>query len=156
MLFERIDTECINDDETPWMPYTPYDENTLVKYFKIDPVRGESIVMLKSPPRGKKPKHHHTGTVIVYTIQGAWKYIEHDWTARAGSVVYETAGTVHTPIGVSDEATITLSIVTGELLYLDDDNKIIAQSNWKTNMERYLNHCKKHGITPKDLSTFAV
>ena len=33
---------------------------------------------------------------MVYTIEGKWKYKEHDWIAGPGSVVYETAASTHT------------------------------------------------------------
>ncbi len=44
--------------------------------------------------------------------------------------------------------------MTGELLYLDDKDNIIAVENWKTSMDRYLSYCQANGIKPKDLSTF--
>ncbi len=155
MQFETIDTGCLNADESPWIPYAPYSEEVMIKYFKIDPVRGETVSLLKLPGGSKLSMHHHTGTVIVYTVQGQWKYLEHDWTASAGSVVYETASTRHTPVALSDEAVITFNIVVGELLYLDDSGKVIAMENWRTAMDRYLSHCRKHGIVPRDLSSFA-
>ena len=30
--------------------------------------------MMKAPAGVQLPKHHHTGTVMVYTIEGKWKY----------------------------------------------------------------------------------
>jgi quercetin dioxygenase-like cupin family protein len=155
MLFESINTGCLDGDATPWMPFAPYSDNVLIKYFKIDPVRGETVTLLKVPAGAELPRHHHTGTVIVYTVQGSWRYKEHDWIARAGSVVYETASTRHTPQATDgEEDVITFNIVVGELLYLDDQDNIIAVENWKTSMDRYLNYCKAHDMVPKDLSAF--
>lgn len=156
MMFEQIDTGSLNSEDTPWMPFAPYSNDIFIKYFKIDPVRGEFITLLKAPAKAAMPKHHHTGTVIVYTIQGAWKYKEHDWVARAGGVVYETASTAHTPEMVGDEEVITFNIVAGELLYLDDKDNIIAVENWKTGMKRYLDYCAANDIAPRDLSSFAA
>ena len=51
---------------------------------------------MKAPLDVQLPKHHHTGTVMVYTIEGKWKYKEHDWVAGPGSIVYETAASTHT------------------------------------------------------------
>jgi quercetin dioxygenase-like cupin family protein len=93
MLFEFTNTSCLNGEDTPWMPLAPYSDDVKIKYFKIDPVRGEIIALLKMPAGMEFPRHHHTGTVIVYTVQGSWRYKEHDWIAHAGSVVYETAST---------------------------------------------------------------
>jgi 2,4'-dihydroxyacetophenone dioxygenase len=107
-----------------------------IKYFKIDPVQGEVVVLLKAPAGAELPRHHHTGTVIVYTVQGAWKYKEHNWIARAGSVVYETASSRHTP-----EA-------------LPGDEDVIAFETWRTAVDRYVNYCKSVGPKPRDLSSF--
>jgi quercetin dioxygenase-like cupin family protein len=156
MLFESINTGCLDGDDTPWMPFAPYSNDVLIKYFKIDPVRGEIVALLKVPAGVEMPRHHHTGTVIVYTLQGSWRYKEHDWTARTGSVVYETASTRHTPQATAGgEDVITFNIVAGELLYLDEQDNIIAVENWKTSMDRYLAYCQANDLRPMDLSAFS-
>ena len=96
MLYKQIDTAVIDGESLPWVPMTPYTDKILLKYFKLDPIRGEWIVMMKVPLGVQLPKHHHTGTVMVYTIEGKWKYEEHDWVAGPGSIVYETAASTHT------------------------------------------------------------
>ena len=157
MLYENVDTAVIDGESLPWVPLTPYSDDILLKYFKLDPIRGEWIVMMKAPMSAALPKHHHTGTVMVYTIEGKWKYKEHDWTAGPGSIVYETAASTHTfevvEEGESGYVT-TLVTVTGDLLFLDDKGNIVALENWKTSMERYLAYCEKHDIKPKDLTAF--
>jgi quercetin dioxygenase-like cupin family protein len=156
VIFENINTGCLNDEDSPWMPYAPYSDQVMVKYFKIDPVHGEVCVMMKAPPGIEMARHHHTGTVIVYTVQGAWKYKEHDWVARAGSLVYETASTAHTPESLpGTDDTIAFNVVKGELVYTDDKGNVLAVENWKTAMKRYLDYCSANGVTPKDLSSFA-
>ncbi|WP_434033105.1 2,4'-dihydroxyacetophenone dioxygenase family protein [Cupriavidus sp. a3] len=158
MLYQQVDTAVIDGESLPWVPFTPYSEDVLLKYFKLDPVRGEWIVRMKAPIGMQLPKHHHTGTVIVYTIEGQWKYKEHDWVAGPGSVVYETAASTHTPEVVSTESTDsyveTLVIVTGDLVFVDENDKVMAIENWKTAMQRYLAYCEKHDIEPKDLTAF--
>jgi 2,4'-dihydroxyacetophenone dioxygenase len=157
MYFETIDTGCINDADLPWIPFTPYDDRIFLKYFKIDPVHGEIVVMLKAPAGVEMARHHHTGTVIVYTVQGKWKYKEHDWVAAPGSVVYETASSRHTPQALpGDDDVIVFNVIKGELVYLDADDNVLAVENWKTSMDRYLAHCAAHGLTARDLSSFAV
>ena len=44
--------------------------------------------------------------------------------------------------------------VTGDLLFLDENDNIIASENWKTGLHRYLAYCEQHGIEPKDLTSF--
>ncbi|HSH95955.1 MAG TPA: 2,4'-dihydroxyacetophenone dioxygenase family protein [Roseimicrobium sp.] len=157
MLYEHVDTAVIDGESLPWVPMTPYSEDVLLKYFKLDPTRGEWIVMMKVPFGVSLPKHHHTGTVMVYTIEGRWKYKEHDWVAGAGSIVYETAASTHTFEVVEEGESghvVTLVQVTGDLLFLDDKGNIVASENWKTSLHRYLAYCEQHGIKPKDLTAF--
>ena len=157
MLYEQIDTAVIDGESLPWVPLTPYTDKILLKYFKLDPIRGEWIVLMKAPRGVSLPKHKHTGTVLVYTIEGKWKYEEHDWVAGPGSIVYETAASTHTFEVVAEGASgyvITLVQVNGDLLFLDDKDNIVAQENWKTSLQRYLAYCEQHGIKPKDLTAF--
>ncbi|MNV73212.1 hypothetical protein D3C71_1663480 [compost metagenome] len=104
------------------------------------------------------PKHHHTGTVMVYTIEGQWKYKEHDWIAGPGSIVYETAASTHTPevvsTGTADGYSLMLVQVTGDLAFLDGNDNIVALENWKSGLQRYLAYCEQHDIAPKDLTAF--
>ena len=157
MLYEHVDTALIDGESLPWVPFTPYAENVLLKYFKLDPIRGEWIVLMKAPLDMQLPKHHHTGTVMVYTIEGNWKYEEHDWVAGPGSIVYETAASTHTFEVVAEGESgyvTTLVQVTGDLLFVDDKGNIVAQENWKTGLQRYLAYCEQHCIQPKDLTAF--
>jgi 2,4'-dihydroxyacetophenone dioxygenase len=157
MLYEHINTAVIDGDSLPWVPLTPYTDQILLKYFKLDSIRGEWIVMMKVPLGVGLPKHHHTGTVMVYTIDGKWRYKEHDWVAGPGSIVYETAASAHTfevvAVG-ADGYMLTLIQVTGDLLFLDGNDNVIAIENWKTSLQRYLAYCKQHGLEPKDLTAF--
>jgi 2,4'-dihydroxyacetophenone dioxygenase len=158
MLFEQIQTACLNDADLPWVPFTPYSERVLIKYFKLDPIRGETIALLKAPAKGQMPRHRHTGTVIVYTVQGRWKYREHEWIAERGSIVYETAGSSHTPEAVEprdgNEDIVTLNIIQGELLFVDDGGQVLAAEDWRSGWERYAAYCRAQGIEPKDLTAF--
>ena len=157
MNFEQIDTAVIDDQSVPWMPFTPYTDQVFLKPFKLDPVRGEMIVLLKAPAGFELPKHHHSGTVIVYTLEGSWKYKEHDWVARPGSVVFETAGSSHTPQSVAGQGSVvTFNVVVGDLIFMDQNDNVLAIENWKSMMQRYLGHCEKHGITPIDLTSFGA
>jgi 2,4'-dihydroxyacetophenone dioxygenase len=158
MLYEQIQTACINDSDLPWVPFTPYSERVLIKYFKLDPIRGETIALMKAPAKGQMPRHRHTGTVIVYTVAGRWKYREHDWIAEKGSIVYETAGSSHTPEALppiaGEDEIVTLNIIQGELLFVDDAGRVLAAEDWRSGWERYSAFCRAKGIETKDLTAF--
>lgn len=156
LTFEQIETRCLNDDATPWIPMYRDRPGIDIKYFRIDPVRGEVLCSLRMQAGMQLPAHHHTGTVIVYTLQGSWKYQEHDWVAHAGSVVFETASSRHTPETLPDSGVVhTFNVVSGELLFLDADGKLVATENWRSALHRYLKHCERNQLTPLDLSGFA-
>ena len=157
MAYEGVDTGAIGFDDVPWVPYLPYTPDAHVKLVKADPVRGETITFLKVPAGMALPKHHHSGTVIVYTIKGAWRYLEHDWIATPGSVVFETASSAHTAVAVEGhgDEIVTLNITVGELIYLDDKDQVLAIESWKTMVERYLAYCAAEGIAPRDVTSFA-
>jgi hypothetical protein len=90
----------------------------------------------------------------VYTVEGKWKYKEHDWVAGPGSCVYETAGTRHTPQAVGEGELLMFVILQGELVYLDENDQILATENWRTAMDRYLAYCKDNGLEARDLTSF--
>jgi hypothetical protein len=156
MFYETIDTALIDVESLPWMPFAPYSDEIFLKLIKVDPITGQWIALLKAPARSELPMHHHAGTVMVWTMQGQWKYVEHDWVATPGSFVFETAGSRHTPIAVGDEEVVTLNIVQGDWNIVTPEGAVLAIENWKSMMERYLAFCRGKGIKPVDLSSFSV
>ena len=51
-------------------------------------------------------RHRHTGPVHVFTMAGAWKYLEYEDVNRAGSYLYEPANSTHT-FSVIEETGVT-------------------------------------------------
>lgn len=156
MFYETIDTALIDVESLPWMPFAPYSETIFLKLIKVDPITGQWIALLKAPSDAELPLHHHAGTVMVWTIAGQWRYLEHDWVAGPGSFVYETAGSRHTPVSVGDKEVVTLNIVMGDWNLMSSEGAVLAIENWKSMMDRYLNFCKAQGITPVDISSFSA
>ncbi|MFC2950575.1 2,4'-dihydroxyacetophenone dioxygenase family protein [Marinicaulis aureus] len=144
---------CLNDEDTPWIPFD-LDGSVALKYFHINPVKGEIVLLAKNKAGVKLPRHYHTGQVIVYTVAGYWKYAEHDWTAGPGSVVYEVAGSEHQPIILPDHDVLAVNIVQGESFFYDENGTQLGAMNCDFAMTTYLKHCEENGIKPKDLTTF--
>ena len=94
--------------DNPWIPFTPLSDQVFLKYWKVDPVRGDTV--------------------------------------------YEVAGSSHTTESLDD--TEVFFILVGELLFLDEDKKILWQENDKTSIERYTNYCAANGIELRDLSSW--
>lgn len=156
MFYETIETALIDVEGLPWMPFVPYSDDVFIKVIKIDPVRGEWVTLLKTPPYTELPMHHHSGTVMVWTVSGSWRYKENDWVATPGSFVFETAASRHTPITVGDEEVVTLNIVQGDWNIVSPEGAVLAIENWKSMMDRYLNYCKSQGIASIDVSSFSA
>ena len=154
MNYEKVATSYVDAESYPWIPFTPYSDKVFLKVLKCEPVSGTFVTLLKAPADIALPKHHHRGTVMVYTIQGQWRYMEHDWVAQPGSFVYETAASTHTPEGHGEDDVITLNVQVGDSIYLDKNGGVMAIENWKTMLDRYLDYCRSRGIEPVDVSSF--
>lgn len=154
MFCETIDTALIDVESLPWMPFAPYSDTIFLKLIKVDPIRGEWTTLLKIPPNTELPMHHHSGSVMVWTIAGRWKYLEHDWTAGPSSFVFETAASRHTPVSLGDEV-ITLNIVQGDWNLMSPEGAVLAIENWKSMVDRYVNFCKSRGMKPVDVTSFS-
>ena len=122
-LIQEVETKNVHGADLPWVPFAPYSDEVFLKYFRIDPVRGEILVSMRFPPGLELPKHYHTGIVIGHTIRGAWRYLEHDWVATEGSFVYEPPGEIHTLVvdeQVGATEMITFFNIHGAMVYVDD------------------------------------
>ena len=149
---QELDVNYMGGADNPWIPFTPLSDKVFLKYWKVDPVRGEIVVSMRFEDGLVLPTHYHTGMVIGHTVKGAWRYQENNWVSRAGDTVYEVAGSSHTPESLDD--TEVFFILVGELLFLDEDKKILWSENHKTSIERYTNYCEANSITPRDLSSW--
>ena len=141
-------------DSLPWVPFTPYSEKVGIKLLQVDPIRGEMVLLMRVPAGTYLGAHNHRGRVILYTISGGWRYMEHDWVARTGDFVYETAGSTHSFQGEPDADTTMFIIVDGSLEFLDQDGKIAAIEDWRSMLERLEAHCRAQGIKVPDLVQF--
>ena len=55
-------------------------------WINITRARGDAIIS----------RHRHSSPVTGYTLAGTWGYLEHDWTARPGTFIFEPPGETHT------------------------------------------------------------
>ena len=141
---------AVHTDELPWVPQG---EQVWFKPLRFDLTSGRWINLLKVEGGGKVNRHRHTGgQVMGYCVEGSWHYLEREWVARPGTLVYEPPGDIHTLV-VDEEVgyMITLFILEGTVQYIDDDDNLIYQDDVFSKMERYLRFCEEQGIEPIDL-----
>src|SRR3954453_11810218 len=153
-LHQNVVTSHVDAESLPWVPFAPYSDEVLLKYHKVDPVRGEVVAGFRMPAGADMAAHYHTGTVMVYTVRGSWRYLEHDWIARPGDVAYETAASAPKPVVVGDEEAEAIPITTGELRFLDDAGASIARENLKTSLDPCEAYCEANGLDVHDLTSF--
>lgn len=156
MLHEQIETNYVSGQEMPWVPFAPLSDEVFMKYFRIDPLRGEVLAVMRFPQGSVFPPHYHSGVVIAHTLKGAWRYTEQRWVAKAGDTVYEPAGSTHTPESVGDEECEVFFVLSGDLIFQDEDGNLLWRENWKTAIDRYTNYCKANGVEPQDITSFAA
>jgi 2,4'-dihydroxyacetophenone dioxygenase len=94
--------------------------------------------------------HRHTGPVFGYTTSGAWKYKEYDYVNRAGSFLYEPAGSVHTLTCVEDETRVWFQMY-GVNLNLDAEGNIESVSDGAGSLAAYVALCEAQGFPPPNV-----
>ena len=89
--------------------------------------------------------HRHTGPVWGYTVSGAWKYKEYDYVNRAGSFLYEPAGSVHTLSCIENDTRVWFHMY-GANLNLDADGKVDSVADGLITLEFYRAACEAQGL----------
>ncbi len=90
-------------------------------------------------------KHRHTGPVFGYTTSGAWKYKEYDYVNRAGSFLYEPAGSEHTLQCIEDDTRVWFQMY-GANINLDEAGEIDSVVDGQVTLEFYLAMCEAEGL----------
>lgn len=141
--------QAIHADDIPWVPQG---KRVWYKPLRFDLVRGQWINLLKIEGEGRVNRHRHTGgQVLGYCIDGEWRYLERDWVARPGTLIYEPPGDIHTLVTTRPEGMLTLFVLEGTVQYIDDDDNLIYQDDVYSKMQRYLDFCEEQGVDPQDL-----
>jgi 2,4'-dihydroxyacetophenone dioxygenase len=141
----------INNDQL-WIPYA---DGVWIQPCHFNVTSGGFTVTLKGNPGAMLGTHYHVGTVRGYTIQGHWRYLEHDWIAKSGTFIYEPAGEAHTLVITDDSPVpaIILFMVEGGLIYLDKpaDGGFAAYEDGFTALEFCRKYYREAGLDVRDL-----
>jgi len=141
----------LNDDRL-WVPYA---DGVWIQPCHFNVTSGGMSVILKGLPGAVLGTHYHVGTVRGYTMQGHWRYLEHDWIAKPGTFIYEPAGEAHTLVILEDspEPAIILFMVEGGLVYLDKpvDGGFAAYEDGFTALELCRKHYREAGLDVNQL-----
>ena len=89
--------------------------------------------------------HRHTGPVWGYTVSGGWKYKEYEYVNRAGSFLYEPAGSVHTLQCIEDNTQVWFHMY-GVNLNLDADGNVDSVSDGAGSLRAYYAMAEAQGL----------
>ena len=85
------------------LPFVDIGDGSQLKVLQVKEEEGLWIVENIFHAGYEVQRHRHTGPVYAFTTSGAWKYKEYDYVNRAGSFLYEPAGSVHTLECIEDD-----------------------------------------------------
>ena len=135
----------LGDDELPWIDAAP---GSKLKVLLVREAEGLWIIRNRFEPGVTVQTHRHTGPVFGYTVAGAWKYAESPDVNRAGSFLYEPAGSVHTLTVPESNPGITdvWFQMYGSNLNLDAAGRVEAVIDGRLVLDFYLAACAAQGL----------
>ncbi len=78
------------------LPFVDLGDGSTLQLLQVDLDAGLWVIRNKFRPGMQVQRHRHTGQVFAFTQSGAWKYAEYPEINRAGSYLFEPAGSIHT------------------------------------------------------------
>lgn len=127
------------------LPFVDIGSGSKLKVIQVKPAEGLWIVENIFQVGYEVQKHRHTGPVYAYTTSGAWRYKEYGYVNRAGSFLYEPAGSVHTLQCVEDETRVWFQMY-GVNLNLDADGNVESVYDGAGALAVYQALCEAEGF----------
>jgi quercetin dioxygenase-like cupin family protein len=127
------------------LPFVDIGGGNMLKVIHVDERQGLWIIENIFQNGFEVQTHKHTGPVYGYTQSGAWKYKEYDYVNRAGSYLFEPAGSVHTLTCIEDNTRVWFQMY-GCNLNLDDDGNIDSISDGAGSLAAYYALCEAQGL----------
>lgn len=129
------------------LPFVKIGEGAELQLLQVNIEAGLWVIRTRLFPGITLPKHKHTGEVFAFTIVGRWKYLEYPEVSKAGSYLYEPAGSIHTLHTPKDNEGLTdvWFAIRGANLEYNADGEIEAVIDAAAALEIYRNLCKESG-----------
>jgi 2,4'-dihydroxyacetophenone dioxygenase len=135
---------AVPDDERVWVPQA---DDVWFRPLMLNTVDGGWVNLLRVRRSGVLSRHRHPAPVHGYVLRGSWRYLEHDWIARAGSYVYEPPGEVHTlVVDTGVEEMITFFHISGALIYVDEQGRPTGYDDVHTKIALCRAHYRRVGL----------
>ena len=127
------------------LPYVDIGDGSKLRVLQVKPKEGLWIVENIFQAGYEVDTHKHTGPVWGYTVSGAWKYKEYDYVNRAGSFLWEPAGSVHTLQCIEDNTQVWFHMY-GVNLNLDESGNVESVTDGASSLRGYLAMCEAQGL----------
>jgi len=132
------------------LPFITFPDGIGMKLVQVDLSVGVWVVRSRFPAGTTVMTHKHTGHVYAFTLSGSWNYLESpDAINRAGSYLFEPAGSVHTlhvPATNTEDTDVWFTIY-GANLDLDESGNVVTVTDAHAVLSYYRYFCEKqHGI----------
>ena len=127
------------------LPFVEIGGGNKLKVLQVDANEGLWVVENIFQRNYEVQTHRHTGPVYGYTTSGAWKYKEYNEVNRAGSFLFEPAGSVHTLTVLEDDTHVWFQMY-GVNLNLDADGNIESVFDGPGTLAAYLALCEAAGL----------
>ena len=129
-------------------PFVDLGNGVELQVLKIDIEAGLWVIRNRFQPGLVVERHKHTGCVHAFTLSGSWKYLEYPEVNRAGSYLFEPAGSIHTLIVPEDNAEVTdvWFAIQGANLNLDENDEIQMVIDAALIRDVYLGACEAAGL----------
>jgi len=127
------------------LPFVDIGDGSLLKVLQVDVGQGLWIIENIFQAGYEVETHRHTGPVYGYTTAGAWKYKEYDYVNRAGSFLFEPAGSVHTLQCVENDTRVWFQMY-GANVNLDAAGNITSVVDGLLTLDFYYAACEAQGL----------
>lgn len=130
------------------LPFVEFDDFQ-IQLLQVDIEAGLWVVRTRFQPGTTLQRHKHTGEVFALTFSGSWHYLEYpNDVNRAGSYLYEPAGSVHTlhVPKTNTEVTDVWFAVRGANLNLAADGSVESVLDAGALLEGYRGLCAAKGL----------
>jgi 2,4'-dihydroxyacetophenone dioxygenase len=127
------------------LPFVDIGGGSLLKVIQVKEQEGLWIVENIFQAGYEVQKHRHTGPVYAFTTSGAWKYKEYPYVNRAGSFLYEPAGSVHTLTCIEPDTRVWFHMY-GVNLNLAADGSVESVTDGAGSLAAYYSLCEAQGF----------
>jgi len=136
----------LDADGGEWIPQA---EGVWFRPLVLGVTQGFYVNLLRVRKAGVLSRHRHSGAVCAFVLRGAWRYLEHDWSARAGDFIFEPPGETHTLVVPDDvEEMVTLFHVSGGYTYVDPQGLALGYEDVFTKLDNVRAHYRAQGLDP--------